>query len=99
MSTTTRRTRPLGRNIIVEQVMHHDSIIHLDKVQDKGMYDLVVQDVGSECTRGLKPGDIIEVADGFRALPTTDGRDKHFVCSETDVEGVLELLPEGNIIV
>jgi hypothetical protein len=95
---TKRRTRPLGRNLVVEQVMHASTII-LEGVQSKGMYDLVVADVGPDCTRGIKVGDIIEVADGFRALPTTDGRDKHFICSETDVEGVLDLQPTGDIIV
>ena len=89
-----RITRPIGRNIIVEQVMHSTSVIVLDAVTENGLYDLVVQGVGPACTYGLKVGDIIEVAYGLRALPTTDGREKHFVCSETDVEGVLDLVIE-----
>tara|TARA_R110002020_G_scaffold207256_2_gene412644 strand:- start:1804 stop:2040 length:237 start_codon:yes stop_codon:yes gene_type:complete len=55
--------------------------------------DFVVTAVGEQCTRGLKVGDLVQCADGFRGLPTTDGRDLHFICSETDIEAIIDLLP------
>jgi len=56
--------------------------------------DFVVTDVGDQCTRGIKVGDIVQCADGFRGLATVDSRQRHFICSETDIEAVVELVNE-----
>jgi hypothetical protein len=94
MITTKRRTRPIGRNLVIEVVLPESQIVLTDGaiagIDDK---DFVVTDVGSECTRGIKVGDIVQPADGFRGLATTDGRKLHFVCSETDIEAIIDLLP------
>ena len=90
---TKRRTRPLGRNVVIEVVLPVTTIIMPDDAQlanfdDK---DFVIADVGDQCTRGLKVGDMVQCADGFRGLATADSRERHFICSETDIEGVIEL--------
>lgn len=94
MTTTKRTTRPLGRNVVLEVVLPESKIILTDAaiagIDDK---DFIVVALGAQCTRDLKIGDIVQVADGFRALPTVDGLELHFVCSETDIEAVIELHP------
>ena len=91
---TKRRTRPIGRNLVIEVVFPETSLVMPDASQIANFSDkdFVVADVGPECTRGLKVGDIVQCADGFRGLPTADSREMHFICSETDVEAVIDLL-------
>ena len=97
--STKRRTRPIGRNLVIEVVLPESKIVLTDgAIAGIDNKDFVVVAVGEQCTRGLKEGDLIQLADGFRGLPTTDGRKLHFLCSETDVEGVIDLLPEGDIV-
>lgn len=95
---TKRHTRPIGRNVIIEVVLPTSSIVLTEgAIAGIDNKDFVVTDVGPDCSRGIKVGDIVQCADGFRGLPTTDGRDMHFICSETDIEAVIDLIPGEEI--
>ena len=98
-----RNLIPTFDYVLVDRVVHKNSILDISDAKNNDMFDIVVESWGPDCVLPLKKGMIIECSSGVLSLPIgdidlEDGEDHTFcLIREKDIVGMVSFAtPGGN---